>query len=662
MQNTMHIKLTGLFVSCALTVMSQTGIKEIDNNTATQQPAYEQVYDQRLQDFNKKTKSLDDCFSLVDGPLTFHDSVYISRLYSLPTEINLKFNPVVREHIEKYTKNTQNQVSNLLGKSKYYFPLFEEILDREGVPLELKYLPVVESALNPTARSHAGASGIWQFMLVTGKSYGLEINSLVDERRDPVKSTTAAAKYLKDLYYIYDDWSLVLAAYNCGPANVNKAIYRSGGKTDYWDIYPYLPKETRNYVPAFIAATYIMNYHNEHNICPVKSSFPLSMDSVKVNKNIRLQHVANVINVPLNDLKRYNPQFKSDVVPGNDREYTLNLPAQKVLAFIDNEEAIYSNKKPKKTTNTQIFFAQNTTKEEAPIISQVIENESNSLLEAREVTVIHEVVKGDNLIKIAKRNGVTVTELKKWNNLKKNYIRPGTELKIQKIEYFAVEPKLKEPELMTVFIDPGSNYAVIDNYLQQIENEMDVQRNLDNVRASDELRLAAATNNYHYKATAYTTKKKNTNIFNRIASAATTTFHSVKGWGETQLGKLKGERPMEYYADNVAQIQPEVKEEKSVVQVAPVIEPTPKMQRSLYTSVVDNKNEASYTNTVFDNTRSKVYHKVRIGETITQIATYYKVSKDDIIAWNNLTFGMAKISQRLLIYLPNNDDLANVPL
>ena len=659
----MHIKLTGLFVSCALTVMSQTGIKEIDNNATTQQPAYEQVYDQRLQEFNKKSKSLDDCFSFVDGPLTFHDSVYISRLHSLPTEMNLKFNPIVREHIEKYTKNTQNQVSNLLEKSQYYFPLFEEILDREGVPLELKYLPVVESALNPTVRSHAGAAGIWQFMLVTGKSYGLEVNSLVDERRDPIKSTTAAAKYLKDLYYIYDDWSLVLAAYNCGPANVNKAIYRSGGKTDYWDIYPYLPKETRNYVPAFIAATYIMNFHNEHNICPAKSNFPISMDSVKIKKNIRLQHVANVINIPLNDLKRYNPQFKSDVIPGNDREYTLNLPAQNILAFIDNEDAIYSNKKPKKTVNTKQLFAQNTiAKEESPVISPETEDELNPLLEAREVTIIHKVVKGDNLIKIAKRNDITVAELKKWNNLKKNYIRPGTELKIQKIEYFAVEPKLKEPELMTVSIDPNSNFAVIENYLQQIEREKDVQRSMDNIRTSDELRLVAATNNYNYKAIAYTAKKGNANIFNRIANITTTTFHTVKGWGETQLGKLKGERPIEYYAENVAlaQIQPDIKEE-SVAPVTSVIELAPKVQRSLYTSVVDDKNETSYT--VFnDNTRSKVYHKVKIGETITQIATYYKVSKDDIIAWNNLTFGMAKISQRLLIYLPNNDDLANVPL
>ena len=248
--------ITGFCFSCTLFISGQSTHKGmLTQNTMTDKSIVypidmEHNYDELLSKWSKNVKFADNCRSNDDGAVTFQDDVYIQRLYSLPTQMELVFNPVVRDYIEMYAGRRRNQVSYMLGQGKYYFPLFEEALDKEGVPLELKYLPVIESALNPIARSRAGATGLWQFMAGTGKMYDLEINSLVDERRDPLKSTSAAAKYLKDLYNIYGDWNLVIAAYNCGPGNVNKAIRRSGGQTDYWAIYPYLPRETRGYVPA----------------------------------------------------------------------------------------------------------------------------------------------------------------------------------------------------------------------------------------------------------------------------------------------------------------------------------------------------------------------------------------------------------------------------
>lgn len=252
--------------------------------------------------------------------ITYHDSVYAKRLYDLPTVMELSYNQVVKNHIEMYAGRRRDQVSYMLALGEYYFPMFEEALDREGMPLELKYLPVIESALNPTAVSRVGATGLWQFMLKTGKGYGLEVNSLVDERRDPYKSTQAAVKYLKDLYTIYGDWNLVIAAYNCGPGNVNKAIARSGGKRDYWEIYNRLPRETRGYVPAFIAANYIMNHYADHNICPAGAyGSELALDTVHVNEEMHFEQIAGVLNMPVSEIKRLNPQYKKDIIPGTSR-------------------------------------------------------------------------------------------------------------------------------------------------------------------------------------------------------------------------------------------------------------------------------------------------------------------------------------------------------
>lgn len=255
-------------VSHSEQIKNQTALKDTISDNAI---VYPESMSEKLSDLLAAWQlelSTDELQCLRGQNVSYHDTIYANRLYTLPTVMELSYNQVVKSYIEMYSTRRREQVSYMLALGEYYFPMFEEALDRHGLPLELKYLPVIESALNPIAVSRVGATGLWQFMLRTGKSYGLEVNSLVDERRDPYKSTEAAVKYLKDLYAIYGDWNLVIAAYNCGPGNVNKAIARSGGKRDYWEIYYKLPKETRGYVPAFIAANYIMNHFSDHNICP----------------------------------------------------------------------------------------------------------------------------------------------------------------------------------------------------------------------------------------------------------------------------------------------------------------------------------------------------------------------------------------------------------
>lgn len=281
-----------------------------------------------------------DCHMRDENP-TFTEEEYIDRLSRLPYIMEMSYNDVVRSCIDRYSGRLRKSVSYMLGSSNFYFPIFEEALEAYGVPLELKYLPIIESALNPRAVSRVGATGLWQFMLATGKRYGLKVNTLVDERRDPVKASYAAAHYLSDLYKIYGDWNLVIAAYNCGPGNINKAIHRAGGNKDYWQIYPYLPAETRGYVPAFIAANYIMNYYCEHNICPMRSRLPDRTDTVVVHKNVHLQQIASVCGIDIEELRTLNPSYRHDIVPGATEPSAIRLSLADVSKFIDMEDSIY---------------------------------------------------------------------------------------------------------------------------------------------------------------------------------------------------------------------------------------------------------------------------------------------------------------------------------
>ncbi|MBP3767868.1 MAG: lytic transglycosylase domain-containing protein [Prevotella sp.] len=271
----------------------------------------------------------------------FTDEEYIDRLSRLPYIMEMSYNDVVKSCIERYSGRLRKSVSYMLGASNFYMPIFEEALETYDVPLELKYLPIIESALNPRAVSRVGATGLWQFMLSTGKQYGLKINSLVDERRDPIKASYAAANLLSDLYKVYGDWNLVIAAYNCGPGNINKAIARSGGKRDYWEIYPYLPAETRGYVPAFIAANYIMNYYCDHNICPMRSRLPERTDTVMVHKNLHLQQIAAVCGIDIEELRTLNPSYRRDIVPGANEPSAIRMSQADVTKFLEMEDSVY---------------------------------------------------------------------------------------------------------------------------------------------------------------------------------------------------------------------------------------------------------------------------------------------------------------------------------
>ena len=280
-----------------------------------------------------------DCNMRNENP-HYPEEVYIERLSRMPTVMEMAHNNVVQQFIDRYASRLRGTIAYCLGAGNFYMPIFEEALETYQIPLELKYLPVIESALNPKAVSRVGAAGLWQFMPSTGRQYNLQMNSLVDERRDPIKASYAAAHLLSDLYKVFGDWNLVIAAYNCGPGNVSKAIQRSGGSKDYWQIYPYLPRETRGYVPAFIAANYMMTYYSLHNICPMSSRLPAQTDTVMVTKKIHLEQIAKVLNIDIEMLRALNPMYRHDIIPGNTEPYALRLPLSDVNRYIENEDAI----------------------------------------------------------------------------------------------------------------------------------------------------------------------------------------------------------------------------------------------------------------------------------------------------------------------------------
>ena len=344
------------------------------------------------------------------------DSLYKKRLASLPYVIEMPFNSYVRSMIELYTNKRSNQLAYMLGISDYYFPIFEQALDANKLPLELKYLPVIESALNTKAVSSMGAAGLWQFMIATGRSYGLEINSLVDERMDPIKSTNAAIRFLKDLYLVYGDWHLAIAAYNCGPGNVNKAIRRSGGKRDFWAIYPHLPRETRGYVPIFIAANYAMNYAEDHNICPAKVEMPLLVDTIMVTNRIHFEQLAAVINIPVEQIRSLNPQYRRDIIPGDLKPYALCLPLQYVSAYIENNDSIYAYRADELINNRR---------SEVEVYRSSAPGGSGNL-------IYHKVKSGETLGHIANKYGTSVAKLRSWNNISGSRINVGQRLKIYK--------------------------------------------------------------------------------------------------------------------------------------------------------------------------------------------------------------------------------------
>lgn len=374
-----------------------------------------------LQSWHAKYFSQSDPYCIDhDENAPVSDDVYRDRLSRMATIIPMDYNPIVRNCISIYADRRRELVRYVMAMADLYFPLFEQVLDQYDLPLELKYLAIIESNLNPRAYSRAGAAGIWQFMLPTGKLFGLEINSLIDQRLDPIASTHAACKYFKQMYATFGDWYLVLASYNCGPGNVNKAIRRAGGRTSFWEIYPYLPRETRSYVPFFIAATYIMTYHCEHNICPMRTSLSVATDTVMVDRLMHLRQVADVLNVDIEMLRTFNPQYKREIIPGHIKPCVLKLPVAATYAYIDKKDTISAYRAdellaaylPKRYTESSS------------------DDQEDKPSEPKTEMIRYTVKSGENLYTIANKYGVTAQNIRKWNNLRTNRVPRGKRLTI----------------------------------------------------------------------------------------------------------------------------------------------------------------------------------------------------------------------------------------
>ena len=335
------------------------------------------------------------------------DEVYIERIKKMNSFIQVPYNDIVRNYIIMYSEKMPKSMSHILGLCKYYMPIFEEIFDKYELPIELKAMAIIESAMNPRAESRVGAKGMWQFMYTIAKSYDLHIDSFVDERMDPVKSCDAAAQYLSDAYNMFGDWNLAIASYNCGAGNVRKAIKRAGGSRKFWDIWPYLPRETRTYVPAFVGALYTLEYYKEHGIKPEPMALPAGVDTLVINKQLHLKQVSEFTGAPLEDLKNLNPQYRHEIIPGHEREYILRLPYQYTSNFIEYEDTIYRHK-------AEVYFD--------PVTIKKIKDGGDG------VRIIYQVKNGDYLGKIATKHNVSVAKIKKWNNMKNDNIRVGQKL------------------------------------------------------------------------------------------------------------------------------------------------------------------------------------------------------------------------------------------
>lgn len=428
--------------------------------------------------------------------IQYPDSVYISRLSKINSIISLPFNNIIKSCIQVYTVKQREKFCAVLGLKDYYFPMIEDIFDSYGLPAELKYMAVIESALNPNAvNRRSGATGLWQFIYSTGNMYGLTINSIIDERRDPIKSTHAAAKYMRDLYKMYNDWILVIAAYDCGPGNVDKAIRRSGNKKDYWDIYYRLPRETRGYIPQYVAAAYAINYYAEHNLHPLPLNIPGATDTIMVNKDIHLTQISEVMGIPLGELRALNPQYRTGLVPGSSKPLALTLPVNHLSDFIDLNDTIRSYKSD--------IYLNKATRIADP-------SRSSSYLPADvkgKTRLIYTVQDGDNLGFISAWYRVGLSDLRYWNNIYRNTIRVGQKLSIyidpSKVEFYSKIRTMSfaDKQAMVGKTVPSGSQAVTANPPVETDGEFiiytvrsgdtvwDIVKLFDNVTTSQVLSL-----------------------------------------------------------------------------------------------------------------------------------------------------------------------------
>lgn len=488
--------------------------------------AFEQDTQKLLEGWYMRNYTATDNNTTAKKDVETSDEVIKMRLAAMPTVIEMPFNSIVRQYIDRYTKNGRSQLSAILGLGHYYMPIFEQALEEQGLPQELKYLPVIESALDPNAVSKSGAAGLWQLMLATGKGLGLECNSLVDERRDPYASSKAAAQLLRQLYDTYGDWSLAIAAYNSGPGAVNKAIRRSGidtSKADFWSIYPYLSEQTRGYVPMFIAANYVMTYYPLHNISPVLPTKPLVTDTVGVTERMHFDQISAVLGMPKDELKILNPQYREDLIPGTpERPYMLVLPSKQIHAYLMSHDQILAYQADKYSRRETVQPGEAVAQVDVEVISDDVIDEGMSQIPVVQpqspTTVSHKVVSGETLTSIAAKYGVQVADIRSANNLRRNAVRVGQVLTINNVdpEIAAVANKEAAANMLA-----ASNAA--DEAIAQVEQKSQTQQ-------KKETASAPAKSNSKKSSNAASTQKKNS------AKKARQTTHTIKS-GEN-LGRI----------------------------------------------------------------------------------------------------------------------------
>ncbi len=402
------------------------------------------------------------------------DSVYLARLQKLNSFISVPYNKTIRNHIVYYTEKMPEKMETILGLADYYMPIFEEIFNLYDLPIELTAMAVIESALDRKAVSRVGAKGMWQFMYSTAKRYDLTINSYVDERFDPIAAAHAAARYLRDSYIIFGDWALAIASYNCGSGNVNKAIRRSGNSKDFWEIYPYLPRETRGYVPSFFAALYALRYYPEHGLTPTKVALPPHTDTIRVNKMLHFEQIMHYTGITKEELATHNPQYLYDIIPGTEKTYILQLPYKYTNSFIEHEDSIYAYNKDK-------YFS--------PAALKKIEEGSSS--EANKVT--HKVRSGETLSHIAYKYGTSVSKIKQWNGLKSNNIRVGQRLTIYKKGYAPSSSSSSSSSKSSVKTSTSDGYVMYT--IRKGDNLWDIAKKFDGVTVNSLMKLNGLTKN-----------------------------------------------------------------------------------------------------------------------------------------------------------------------
>ena len=539
---------------------------------------------------------------------------------------NIAYNPALENVIKSFLKNRSKSYERLMALSEYYFPLFEDHLAKYNVPLEIKYLAIVESALNPRARSRVGASGLWQFMLYTGKQYGLEVNSYVDERFDPIKASEAACRYLSDLHGMLGDWDLVLAAYNSGPGNVSKAIRRSGGQANYWNIRRNLPRETQGYLPAFLATMYVYEYRKEHNINPKKAPLTyFETDTVMVKRKMSFRQISDLLDIPVEQIQFLNPIYKLDIIPFvSDKPHFLRLPKNKIGVFASNERKIYA----------YLDFVEKL--REKPLFAA--ERDSISVDETRVVVknIYHKVKRGESLGKIADRYNVSVSELKKWNRIKGTKVAKGQRLRIETKKAVAFIPKNSTTQV-------SENKTVDTLKIEQPTNITDSQ-------------------NFIF----HTVKKKET--LSSIAKKYRVTAANIKEWNGLKSSNVNYGKKLKIYTSEVLktdevvkksetkQITHTVKKGESLGRIATIYAVTVGQLsewNDLQDSNIKEGQELVIKNTEKptknkSNTATKT-HTVKSGDTLSELADRYEVSVSDIRKWNNLKGSSLKVGMKLVV-------------